>query len=82
MVGRKCLLVDRDRTLIERLGLGIAALGIVELGKIVEGAGDIGVVGRKRLLGDRQRTLIERLGFAIAALGVIELRKAVEVCAD
>ena len=40
--------------LIERLGLGVAALGLVQPGQVVEAVGDIGVLGAERLLADRE----------------------------
>ena len=62
-------LVNSQRTLIERFGLGVAALGDVKGGQIVERQGHIGMIGAERLLADRQRALVERLGLGVAALG-------------
>jgi hypothetical protein len=56
---------------VERLGLGVAALGAIELGEVVEGSADVGVVGAQRLLVDGQRALVERLGLGVATLGLI-----------
>ena len=58
MVGAERLLVDRERALVQRLGLGIAALVVVQLGEVVEVDADIRVVGAERLLVDRQRALV------------------------
>jgi hypothetical protein len=45
MLGAKRLFVDRQRPLVERLGLGVAALGVVQQREVVEdGAHDL-VVG-------------------------------------
>ena len=66
--------------LVERLGLGVAALGLVQLGQVVERLCDIGVVGAQRLLVDRQRALIERLGLGVAALVLVQQGQVVERC--
>ena len=50
VVGAERLLVDRERALVERLGLGIAALGLIQHGEVVEVGADIRVVGAERLL--------------------------------
>ena len=68
MVGAQRLLADGERALVERLGLGVAALGAIELGQVVERGADIGVVGAQRLLADGERALVERLGLGVAAL--------------
>ena len=70
VVGAQRLLADGERALVERLGLGVAALGAVERGQVVERGADIGVVGAQRLLADGERALVERLGLGVAALGV------------
>ena len=72
MVGAQRLLPDRQRALVERLGLGVAALRVVEYGQVVEARGDVGVVGSQRLLPDRQRALVERLGLGVAALVLVK----------
>ena len=64
MLGAERLLADRDGALEERLGLGVAAGGLVELGEVVEPAGEVGVLGAERLLADRDGALEERLGLA------------------
>ena len=75
VVGAERLLVDRQRALVQRLGLGIAALGAIQLGEVVEVGADIRVVGAERLLVDRQRALVQRLGLGIAALGADTARR-------
>ena len=69
MLGAERLLPDRERALIERLGLGVAALGIVEHGQVVEARRHLGMLGAERLLPNGERALIERLGLGVAALG-------------
>ena len=65
--------------LIERLGLGVAALGSVQVGQVVERGADVGVVGPQRLLTDREAALVERLGLGVAALGLVQLGQVVEL---
>ena len=62
------LLPDRQRALVERLGVGVLALVLVHDGQVVEGRGHVGVVCAERLLLDRQRALVERLGVGVLAL--------------
>ena len=59
---------------VERLGLGVAALGPIQLGQVVEGRADAGVVGAERLLANRQRALVQRLGLGVAALALVQIR--------
>jgi hypothetical protein len=68
MLGAEHLLGDGEVALVERLGLGVAALGAVETGEVVEGSGDVGMVGAERLLGDGEVALVEQLGLGITAL--------------
>ena len=70
MVRAQRLLVDAQRPLIERLGLGVAALGSVQFGQVVERRGDQRVVGPQRLLADRQHTLGERDRFGVLAFTI------------
>jgi hypothetical protein len=56
------LLADRQRALVERLGLDVPALLCVERGQVVEAVGDVGMVWAECLLLDRQGTLEQRLG--------------------
>ena len=68
MIGTERLLADSQRSFVERLGIGVAALVDVERSQIVQRPGDVGMIRSKRLLVDRQRPLIEWLGFGVAAL--------------
>ncbi len=74
MLGPVDLLEDRQRPLVERLSLGVVALGSVELRQVVEALGHIRVLGSEGLLPDRQRAFVERLGLRVVALGMIEQR--------
>ncbi len=78
MVGSQSVLVDRQRTLVERLSLGVAALGVIKRRQVVEARGHVGVLRAQRLLPDRQPPLIEGLGIGVLALGAVELRQVVE----
>ena len=68
MIGTERFLPDRQRPLVERLGVGIATLGLVKLRQIVQRRSDIGMIGTERFLADRQRSLVERLGVGVATL--------------
>ena len=68
------LLLDRQRALVERLGVGVLALVCVHDGQVVEGVGHIGVVCAERLLLDRQRALVEPLGVGVLALLLVHDR--------
>src|SRR4051794_21178176 len=78
MVRRQAFAPDREGTLEERLGLLVAAGGLVEQGQVVEVGGEGGVLGAERLLTDREGTLVERLGLLVAAGGPIEQGQVVE----
>ena len=65
MVRAERLLADRQRALVERLGLGVLALAWYSDGQVVEGRGHVGMVRAERLLADRQRALVERLGLGV-----------------
>jgi hypothetical protein len=62
VLGAQCPLVYSAGALVERLGLGVAALSAIERGEVVEGRGDVGVLGPQRFLEDDKRALGERLG--------------------
>jgi hypothetical protein len=55
MVGAEHLLPDRERALVEQLGLGLLAPGSVEHGQVVQARGHVGMVGAEVLLRDLQR---------------------------
>ena len=64
MIRAESLLIDSEGALEERLGLAVAAGGLVERGQIVEPGGEVGVLGAESLLADREGALEERLGLA------------------
>jgi len=64
------LLPNRQRTLVQRLGLRVLARVVVKCRQVVEVDGNATVFRAQDLLVNRQRALIERLGLGVAALGV------------
>ena len=72
MIGTERFLLDRKRSLVQRLGLGEAALVEIEAGQAAQCVGDLRMVGTQRFLLDRQRSLVQRLGVGEAALVPIE----------
>ena len=72
MVGTHRLLQDGHAALVERLGLGVAALRQMEMGEIVERDGHRRVIGPVEALGERERLLCDGLSLAELA-GLIEL---------
>ena len=50
------LLADRQGAAVQRLGLGVPALGVVDGRQVVEAAGRVGVVRAQHLLVDRVAT--------------------------
>ncbi len=74
MIGSERLLGDCQGPLEERLGLGVAALGMVQTGQVVEGGGDRGMARPEGGLVDLERALVEQLGLSVAALGVAGYR--------
>src|SRR2546426_748525 len=67
------LLPDRHHSLVERLGLGVLALSVVELRQVAKTCGRVGVLGPAGFLLDRQRPLVERLSLGIFALSAVKL---------
>jgi len=51
-------LPDRQGPLVERLGLSVAALRVVQRSEVVEALWDVGVLGAEGLLPDRQGSLV------------------------
>ena len=72
------LLFDRQRPLVQWLGLGVLALVFVEPRQIVQGRRRVRVVWPQRLLVDRQRPLVQWLGLGVLALVVVEQRQIVQ----
>ncbi len=57
MVGSEGFLKDSQGALVEGLGGGVAALGAVQPGEVVEAGGDFRMLRAEGLLADRQGTL-------------------------
>ena len=78
MVGAELVFADLEAALVERLGLGILAHGLVEVGQVVEAGGDVGVVGPELVFADLQAALVEGLGLGVLAHGPVEQGQVVE----
>ena len=72
MGGPKALLINRQNSLQEELGLTVAPLSLVEHGKVMEGCGHARMVCPKALLTNRQGALVEEFSFAVATLTLVE----------
>ena len=70
MIRAESLLPDRQRALVERLGLRVLALGIVQRREVVQARGHIGMIRADRLLGDLQRLFCDHYSAIIATLPV------------
>ena len=70
--------IDRERSLVERFGIGVTALVIVQKRQIVQRQRDIGMVGPKRFLMDGERSLVKRFGVGIAALVFLQQGQIVQ----
>ena len=81
MIGPSRLLDDGQAALVERLGLGVAALRTVEEGEIVERDGNRGVIGPVEALGERE--CLQRDGYSLVDLaGQAELIDLRVECAE
>ncbi len=72
MLGSEGLLHDRQRALVERLGVGVLALGDVEQRHVVEALGHVGVNWSQRILAYGKRPLVEPLRVCVAALETVD----------
>ena len=63
---------DRDRALVERLGVAVAALVTIKPREVAQRLANVRMVGTQRFFEDRDRTLGERFGAALAALVPIQ----------
>ena len=57
---------------MQRFGIGIATLLVVQRTQIVERTCHIGMVGTERFLSNRQSSLVQRFGFVITTLVIVE----------
>ena len=78
MIRPQGFLADRQRTLVERLGLAVEPLAVVQRCQIIEAGGGTGVIRPQGFLADRQGTLVERLGLAVEPLAVVQQCQIVE----
>src|SRR5436305_687868 len=70
MFWAELLLPDAQGSLVERLGLRVLALTVVEVRQSVERTGYMRMLGSELQLPDTQGSLVERLGFAIPGMFV------------
>ena len=70
MLGSQGLFPDRQRSLVERFGLGVAALGLVECRQVVEEETSDRMVGAKFILAQSQRFLGKPKSLLGAPLGI------------
>ena len=82
MLRAQGLLAKLERALVERLGLGVQALGVVQAAEVVERGGDAGGILLLGGLLDGERALIERLGATVQPLGLVDEGEVVERGAD
>ena len=68
MIGTEHFFPDRERALDQRLGLGVAALNLVDLAEIVQQRRHRRMLRAGGLLVDRQGALEQRFGIAVPAL--------------
>jgi hypothetical protein len=81
MIGPSRLLDDGQAALVERLGLGVAALRTVEEGEVVERDGSRGMIGPVEALGERK--CLQRDGYSLIDLaGQAELIDLRVECAE
>ena len=78
VVGAEGFLADRQRSLVELLGLCVLGLAVVEACEVVEARRRIGVVGAEGLFLDRQSSLVERLRLGVLGLLGVEECEVVE----
>jgi hypothetical protein len=57
--------MDRKRTFKQRAGAVEVALGVEDVGEVVEAVSGVGVVGAELGLADRKDTLMECLGLGV-----------------
>ncbi|MGY4346568.1 hypothetical protein ACVWXM_003035 [Bradyrhizobium sp. GM7.3] len=78
MIGPECIFADDQRATIERLGVTVALLVLVEAGEIVQRAGDVGMIRSQHLIPDRERALDRRFRVRIAIEIAIDLAEIVQ----
>src|SRR5215470_12023807 len=70
MIGADRLLMDRQRSLEERLGIGVAPLVVVEESQIVKLCYEIGILSTAQILVDHEQALSERNRIGVFALTI------------
>jgi hypothetical protein len=80
--GPRAFFVDRERSLVERLRLGVATFAVVERSQVVKRLCNIRMVGIERFLTYRQRLLEHRLGVDTAALVHVDRSEVANIHRD
>jgi hypothetical protein len=78
MVRSEGLLLDSKRSLKERFGIGVTALGVVKQSQIVEAVRDIRMILAEGLLHDCKGTLEEGFSVRVTALVIVKRGQVVE----
>src|SRR6266511_1076435 len=78
MIFAQRLLVDVDSPLVERLGLRVPPLRVVDARQVADAGGGGRMIFAQRLLTDVERAPVERLGLRVLPLQVVERCQAVE----
>lgn len=63
---------DLERTAVEGLGLGVAALPAVEQGQVAQAVADGRMIGAEGLPADLERALVEGLRLAVSTLVAVD----------
>ena len=82
MIGTERFLLDRQRPLVQRLGIGIATLVLVEPARLFSDLATSGWSGPSAFSRIASDSLVERLGIGIATLVTVKLRQIVQRCRD
>ena len=70
MIGAEGFFTNGEAALVERLGVGIAALAVVKRGQVVERRGDIGVVGAEGFFADGEAALRQGDGLSVLSFAL------------
>src|SRR5437660_722870 len=82
MIRLEHFLFNGQGSLVERLGLAVLALVMVERRQVVEALCDIGVLWLEHFLSNGQGSLVERLGLGVLALVFVEHRQVSKTTAQ
>src|SRR5260370_21868701 len=69
----KHFLSNRQRPLVERFGLLVLPLRVVDVCQVIEGDADVWMIKTEHLLFDRQRALVKWFGLLVLPLRVVDV---------